>query len=278
MKLEKLLKTAQTYEASALLISTGAHPALRINGELTLIKDHPIVTEEMAKEYFSENTFRLSEGIRFKANIYRTKNGQTGVFQQISTEIPPLPQELKKFTTTKNGIILISRDFTSSFIEEINQTETKHIVIAGDPIDHTLENKKSIIDQVETYSQTPCDIIALEDPEAAIQASKSGKLVLIPLQADNIQDTIDEFRGQDLAKELKAAIKIQNVQTFQATEILINNPEIADLIHQETPLNTESLLEKYRKQGMKSMKRALLEMASEGKISKEDAMRLIENY
>lgn len=53
-KLEKIFRTAIQYKASDIFISTGVKPALRINGDLVKIEEHPVLTKKMAEEYLLE--------------------------------------------------------------------------------------------------------------------------------------------------------------------------------------------------------------------------------
>lgn len=53
-KLDKILRTATQYHASDVYISTGSKPIIRINGDLVIINDHPVLTKKIAEEYLLE--------------------------------------------------------------------------------------------------------------------------------------------------------------------------------------------------------------------------------
>ena len=50
-KLDKIFRTALKYKASDIFISTGARPAIRINGDLIMVEDHPVLSKKMAEDY-----------------------------------------------------------------------------------------------------------------------------------------------------------------------------------------------------------------------------------
>jgi Tfp pilus assembly pilus retraction ATPase PilT len=54
MILQKILQTAVNYKASDIYVSAGSKPALRINGELVVIEEHPLLTRKMAEDYIFE--------------------------------------------------------------------------------------------------------------------------------------------------------------------------------------------------------------------------------
>ena len=51
MKLDKIFRTAVEYKASDIYITSGNRPVLRVNGDITIIEDHPVITPDMAKEF-----------------------------------------------------------------------------------------------------------------------------------------------------------------------------------------------------------------------------------
>ena len=54
VQLEKIFRTAVQYKASDIYITTGSKPVLRINGDLVLIEEHPVLTKKMAEDYLLE--------------------------------------------------------------------------------------------------------------------------------------------------------------------------------------------------------------------------------
>lgn len=183
MKLDKIFRTAVEYKASDIYINTGIKPVLRINGDLILIEEHPVLTNGNAEEYIFEtmneqqkktflSQFELDYGIevagvaRFRVNAFFQRKGAAAVFRLIPTEVMSmtalgLPEQLRKVPFFLNGIVLVTgptgcgkSTTLASLIHEINTTQKQHIITIEDPIEFVHENKLSIIDQRELGSNT----------------------------------------------------------------------------------------------------------------------------
>lgn len=243
--LSKIFRTAVQYKASDIFISTGARPVLRINGDLVTITEHPILSKSMAENYLLETMteqqrkeFAESQDIdfsldlenicRFRVNLFVQRKGISGVFRLIpenvvSMEELGLPAQLKKATTFKNGLVIVTGPSGSgktttlnSMIHEINRNQKKHIITIEDPIEYVHKNQKSLIQQrevgVHTHSfnaalrgslrENP-DIILIgemrdiETMSYAIRAAETGHLVFATLHtmgcADSVNRIIDSF-------------------------------------------------------------------------------------
>lgn len=198
-KLDKLFRTAVQYKASDLYYSTGIKPVLRINGKLISIKDHEIVTPQMADEHImdmlneqqkqnfatdKELDFSINvEGLaRFRVNVFWQRKGLSASFRMITEVVPTmeelgLPQQLKGLTAKQNGLILITGPTGSgktstlaALLQEINLHQVKHIITIEDPIEYIFENQESIIEQREIGTHTNSFAQALraslrEDPD-----------------------------------------------------------------------------------------------------------------
>jgi len=106
--------------------------------------------------------------------------------------------------------------------------------------------------------------------------------------AKTISRIIDVFPAQQqnqirtqLAEILQAVIWQRLVKTadnkamIPAAEIMFQNHAIANLIRKGATHQIDTTIETSRQEGMQTMKRSLLELASSGKISKEEAMRFL---
>ncbi len=244
-KLEKIFRTAVQYKASDIFISTGIKPTLRINGDLIQIQEHPELTKKMAEEYlldimtesqkkrFSQNldldfSLEIENISRFRVNMFVQRKGIGAVFRLISENVKTmdelgLPAALKKATTMKNGLVIVTGPTGSgktttlgAMVKEINRLQSKHILTIEDPIEYVHKNEKSIIQQrevgVHTHSfakalrsalrENP-DVILLgemrdlETMQQAITAAETGHLVFATLHtngaANSINRIIDSF-------------------------------------------------------------------------------------
>lgn len=202
MKLDKLFRTAVGYNASDIYINTGSKPVLRIHGDLTIVEEHPVLTNDMAKEYIFETmseiqqkTFmekwdldyglEISGVARFRVNAFFQRKGMGAFFRLIPTSVQTmdqlgLPPQLKKIPAFPNGLVLVTGPTGSgksttlaSIVNEINLTQRQHIITIEDPIEFVHDNKSSVIDQREVGAHTVSFAKALraslrEDPDVIL--------------------------------------------------------------------------------------------------------------
>lgn len=202
MKLDKIFRTAVEYKASDIYITSGSRPVLRVNGEITIIEDHPVITPDMAKEFIFEImdadqqnkiikdmdldfALNIPEVARFRVNAFWQRNGMAAIFRLVPAKIRTmeelgLPQQLKKILQYKNGLVLVTgptgcgkTTTLASLINELNITQKQHIITVEDPIEFLHDNKSSIIDQREVGVHTTSFGRALkatmrEDPDVIL--------------------------------------------------------------------------------------------------------------
>lgn len=202
MKLDKLFRTAVQYGASDIYITSGTKPVLRINGDLILVEEHPVLTNEVARDYILETmsdtqqktlnsgldldyALEIPDVARFRVNAFFQRKGIGATFRLIPTIVQGmddlnLPQQLKKILSYKNGIVLVTGPTGSgksttlaSLVREINATQRRHIITIEDPIEFVHENNQSVIDQREVGTHTSSFTKALraslrEDPDVIL--------------------------------------------------------------------------------------------------------------
>jgi twitching motility protein PilT len=202
MQLDKIFRTALQYKASDVYITTGSKPVLRINGDLVLIEEHPVLTKKIAEEYlleimteeqrnyFAKNldldfSLDLPSICRFRVNIAVQRKGIAGFFRLIpevvySLDELGLPETLKNICNFNNGLVVVTGPTGSgksttqaAMINEINANDAQHIITVEDPIEFVHENKKSIVDQRELKTHTLSFAKALraslrEDPDVVL--------------------------------------------------------------------------------------------------------------
>jgi len=179
----KILAEAIKKEASDIILSPNAKPALKINWDIELLDEYKeFKIEELDKEILSIMTNKqkkvfeekleidfsvnLQDYSRFRVNISVQRKWMCAVFRPIRNEIPDfntlhLPEKLLEFTKRKNWLILVTWAVWSgksttmaSLINYINLNSSKHIVTIEDPIEYMFENEKSIIEQREVWNDT----------------------------------------------------------------------------------------------------------------------------
>ncbi len=182
LNMKRLFEHAASIGASDLIITAGAPPTVRVDGELhhaleTLL--NPEMTKrliwsllnETQQEMFERNkeldfSLAVTGDMRFRANVYFQKGTVAGAFRLIPRDIPSmgelgLPPIIKELTLRSKGLILVTGPTGSgksttlaSMIDLINTMQRCHIVTIEDPIEYVHTDKKSIIDQREVYSDT----------------------------------------------------------------------------------------------------------------------------
>ncbi|MEH7074216.1 type IV pilus twitching motility protein PilT [Neobacillus drentensis] len=200
----------------------------------------------------------------------------------------------------------------ASMIDYMNRTMRKHIITLEDPIEYLHKHGNSIIDQREVgfdtnnyasglkaaLRQDPDVILVgemrdLETISVAITAAETGHLVLGTLHTSSAPATINriidvfpstqqpQIRIQ-LASVLVGIISQRLFPTANkkgrkaATEILVNNPAIANLIRNEKIYQIESTMQTSRAQGMHTLEMSIKELIEKGIILKESAQEYLQ--
>lgn len=201
-----------------------------------------------------------------------------------------------------------------AMLNHINQKKNKHILTLEDPIEFLIRDHKSIITQREigtdvknfktglksALRQDP-DVICIgelrdaDSMEIALTASSTGHLVLASLHSVSAKDSItrilSEFPATKqnyitniLAHNLQAIISLRLCKKkdasglIPATEILINNSRIQELILEGRLLELETSMEEHAGvYGSKTFTQSLLELVSKNLITKEEAHKIASN-
>lgn len=182
MKIEKLFELVAREEASDLLISAGAQPSLRVNGQLVRVKGDPltldaardlvygIMNAEQIKS-FEENleldfSLAAKTGQRFRVNVYYQKHGVCAALRPIPEEIPNweeigLPDYVNEIAAKRQGLVLVTgptghgKTTTQAvIIDLINDSRASHVITVEDPIEYVHKHKKSVVDQREVGEDT----------------------------------------------------------------------------------------------------------------------------
>ncbi|MCM3743485.1 type IV pilus twitching motility protein PilT [Sporosarcina luteola] len=200
----------------------------------------------------------------------------------------------------------------AAMIRYLNETSRKHIITLEDPIEYVHSHQSSIIDQREvgfdtstfadglraSLRQDPDVILVgemrdLETISTAITAAETGHLVLATLHTWSAASTIDRIidvfpHGQQsqirvqLAGVLTAVLSQRLFQTVDrkgrrvATELMINNSAISNLIRSEKVHQIPNVIQTNRSMGMHMMDTSVRQLLDRGLISYEVAVPYIE--
>jgi len=190
MDIQDLFDLVIQEKASDLILSAGAPPILRVNGQLYRTRSDtltPEMTEKMIfsfltkeqKEQFKiekELDFSLAVGRkhRFRVNVYYQKQCITAALRPIPEKIPSLselglPETIKDLAFARQGLVLVTGSTGSgktttlaSLIDIVNNERACHIITIEDPIEYVHTHKKSIVDQREVGGDTQNFVRALK--------------------------------------------------------------------------------------------------------------------
>ncbi|GGE75786.1 type IV pilus twitching motility protein PilT [Priestia taiwanensis] len=195
----------------------------------------------------------------------------------------------------------------ASMISYINATARKHIITLEDPIEYMHEHNQSIIDQREVGTDTDKfatglraalrqdpDVILvgemrdLETISTAITAAETGHLVLGTLHTSSAPATIERIidvfppaqQAQVRYQLSTVLLSIVSQRLFPlylasgrvaATEILVNNTAVSNLIRNEKIHQIPGLMQTSRDQGMYTLEMSIRDLLQQNMISYEDA-------
>ena len=290
-----LCKLAIQYKASDIHLRSGEAPLLRIKGELIPVQSKTLDSSniiEICDILFKNNeimnhferitehdgSFEIENLCRIRYNFFKFSGNYGLIIRLISKEIPSiedlkLPSILAEIVKAKHGLILVTgptgcgkSTTLASMIQQINSTQSSHIITIEDPIEYIHPQLKSRISQREIGDDTENfttglrsalrqdpDVILIgemRDPETistALKAAETGHLVMSTLHTTNSIATINRiiamFKTEQqadvkkrLAETLVATIgqrllKSQNKnQMVLAQEIMISNPGVKECI------------------------------------------------
>ena len=202
MHINDLLKIAVERKASDLHLKVGAHPVIRVDGDLIPLVDLKRLMQEdtiaMAfsimssrqKEKFKNNfdidiAYSVPGLGRFRCNIFQ----QRGTVGMVCRVIPArilsvrellLPPVIERICDERRGLILVTGTTGSgksttlaAMIDYINATRSEHIMTVEDPVEFLHRDKKAIVNQRELEVDTRSFSTALraalrQDPDVIL--------------------------------------------------------------------------------------------------------------
>lgn len=342
MNLYLLLESTIKGGATDLHLTVGRPPMVRKNGRiLPMAADvidagqveamlYPLLSNEQVSffEKTKELDFAFSPNLssRFRVNMHSQRGYIEATLRSIPTTISSfrelgLPVEtMEKFCSEKSGLILIAGTTGSgktttmiSMVDYINQHQERVIVTVEDPIEYTLESRKSIVKQRELGSDTSSYAEALrrvlrQDPDvvcigeilnsdclmAAMRAAETGHLVISTVHAPDTVSAIERLislfppeHSQALRQQLSSSLisilfqlllpKKQGGGRVLASEFLINNTAMKHLIREGKYTLMGNVLQTGRAQGMYMLKDNLKMLCDQGLIEHEVMMQYIKS-
>ena len=254
---------------------------------------------------FRVNVFMQQHG---EGAVFRTIPTQIASFEELG--LPPILSRLctrRKGLILVTGPTGCGKSTTlAAMVNHLNETVAGHIVTIEDPIEFTHQSKKCLVNQRELGVHTHSFASALravlrEDPDIilvgemrdletiqlALTAAETGHLVLSTLHAPGVAQAVDRIidvfpaaQQAQIRTQFADAIEAIITQTLcqkkgggrvAALEILVGSPAVRTLIREGKGHQILSALQVGQKDGMQTMDRALVDLATRGLITQEES-------
>ncbi len=334
---EQLFRYALSHHASDLHVNVGQRPMLRVNSVISSANDLPVISDEQARSLAGElmspqqwvafeakRDLDFSRDVasvgRFRINAHFQRGGIALSIRAIHATIRPLeqlflPDIVQKLTRLPHGLLLVTGPTGSgksttlaAMVDAINQRDAGRIITLEDPIEYTLRNARSCIEQREVGTDVPDfasglrhalrqdpDVILvgemrdLETTRAAVTAAETGHLVMSTLHTSSASQTIerivDQYPGEQqnqiramLGNTLQGVIsqtlipRIDKPGMIAAVEVLIATPAVRGCIRENRMIEINNIIATNRAIGMQSLDDSLRELFVNGYISRENAI------
>lgn len=334
--IDKILEKAIDMHVSDLHLTVNLKPIFRHDGVLKEIDEFPVSTPERLEQYVKDvltqenrekyvtekfmDSSLAHAGTRFRVHVYRQMGVDALALRLIPIEIPNfndmnLPESVRSFTTLKNGLVLVTgitgsgkSTTLASIINEINQTQSKHIVTIEDPVEFVHRHNQCMINQREVGTDVnnfPDAVKAAmrEDPDIllvgelrdletisnAITMAESGHLVFGTLHTRSASESVDRIidvfppeQQEQIRMQLANSIGGVVSQSLlpkvgggriPCVEVMIPNDAIRNLIRKPTGPNAivDQIQSSSRKLGSQTQIQALAKLYVGGLITQETA-------
>ncbi|NIL95692.1 MAG: PilT/PilU family type 4a pilus ATPase [Planctomycetales bacterium] len=182
-KIDELLLNMSKTGASDLHMVVDQKPKYRVDGEVVIQEQYPVMDRQMVDEYLSEImtaeqkqrylevldfdfAYGIADKFRYRCNYFFQRTGYGAVFRIIPTEILTLeqlnlPPVLMKLCNLRAGLVLVTGPTGSgksttlaAMINHINETQRRHVLTIEDPVEFVHHNKQSMISHREVGNHT----------------------------------------------------------------------------------------------------------------------------
>jgi twitching motility protein PilT len=283
MTLESLIGAARSQGASDLHLEAGLPAALRVRGDLQALGEPipPGTLLEMARQAIgpeawprflerrSHDFSRTIAGVRCRINVLQTCRGVGFAIRllasfQATLDKLNLHPDLKRLVNAHHGLILLTgptgcgkSSTLAGLVQEINLSDTRHIVTIESPIEYMFRPRMSFIRQREVGRDTPSfeqalldslredpDVLVvgeMRDPETmrlTLSAAETGHLVLATMHSATCAEALARMSAT-FPPETQNAVRAQLADCLVAvvaqrlryrSDVQIRVPELEILI------------------------------------------------
>ena len=181
--LDQYLKFLKDRDASDLHLAAGQVPHMRHHGEVQVVPNAEVLTDQRLREVLRELatptqwgqyesnldldfSYAIPGVARFRVNYLNQEHGAGAVFRLIPEKIRTLdelrcPPAMSALADLESGLVLVTGPTGSgksttlaAIIDRINQKYAKHIITIEDPVEFVHPNKASTVSQREVKTDT----------------------------------------------------------------------------------------------------------------------------
>ena len=274
INIEEIISNAINMKASDIHIIEKVPPVFRINRTLTTLNYTNANTKEDISEIFDflinnneelKNVYQKNRrldfnfdfhGTRLRVNISASNGVPVITARIVNKELPKfkdlgLPDIVMREALLPQGLILVTGKSNSgksttlnAIVNEINQIESKKILMLENPVEFMHVPKKSLIVQKEvgpgkdcnSFSEgavnalrEDCDILVIGEirdratMDAALEMAEAGHLVIGTMHTKSCAETIDRaFNFFDLSDQLAVKYMLSSLLKVVVSQRLIN--------------------------------------------------------
>src|SRR3954447_2837017 len=183
-RVDQLLEALWDLGATDLILTVGAPPLMRLNGELQPFNgDGPLTSDDtesmlaatlpgQGREPFTDTSreldfsFTWREKARIRGNAYRQRGNVGAALRLIPHEIPSfewlgVPEAVQKWSSLRRGLVFVTgptgggkSTTLAAMIDWINKNRRVHIITIEDPIEYVHDHALSAVDQREVGDDT----------------------------------------------------------------------------------------------------------------------------
>ncbi|MBE6543077.1 MAG: type IV pilus twitching motility protein PilT [Ruminococcaceae bacterium] len=333
--MSELLRDSIERRGSDIHITVNRPVQIRVDGEIFDLDDEVLTSENvdsLADEILDERTknifieegeadFAYSFGdiARLRCNVYR-ESGRTAIALRVlpyavpSTSFCNTPEVVIDAVHARQGLVLVTgptghgkSTTLAALINDLNNTEKKHIITLEDPVEYLHQQKMCTIHQREigidsksfstglraALRQDPDVILVgemrdIETISIAITAAETGHLVLATLHTNSASMTIDRIIDAFPAEQQdQIRIQLSNVlncvvcqclvptvegRRTAAYEVLVPTTAVRNLIRENKTFQINSMIQMGHRFGMQTLDDHLYELCKKKTITYETAM------
>ena len=201
LRIEPLLDALFDQGASDLILSAGAPPSLRLDGQLVAAASRALSGDQarklvdqllgtdhrraLQKEGSVDFSFQWTDRGRVRGNAFHQRGSVAVALRAIPSQIPSfselrLPAIAERLVEMPRGLILVTgptgagkSTSQASMLDWINRSRAQHIITIEDPIEYVHYNRRCVVEQRELGLDTPSFADALraclrQDPDVLL--------------------------------------------------------------------------------------------------------------